>query len=393
MSIYEEIKETLYNKINYKFQESNNIPELKSYCIQELEKIITSGELDIRKESEAHQACVLYGDTTWDYFFSKGFEPIGFAILISGWNLFSSYQVQTNQHIYRAGISAFLAMRYRNIGDDGATFRWSLLTQAEDLLGEHEQGGSTGRDLLLADFGLDPRTLEKLKEIAMCNLELIKGKRNWSIPESFAEDVVNKFAYQNPEYANFFALSTKIFEYKINKAYFDALIKSIDAYASTTTEKGKSLEDLSTYLFLLIPGLVPRRNLHEETNAFESDIVISNHTNSANIISELLGRHFLIECKNWEDHVGVKDIGYFLFRMRLTHAHFGIVFAKNGITGDNDEEKAACSLLRKAFNEDGIICIVIDKKDLEKLKDDSISFWPLLLERIERIRFGSGKKN
>ncbi len=44
-------------------------------------------------------------------------------------------------------------------------------------------------------------------------------------------------------------------------------------------------------------------------------------------------------------------IGYFLYRIRLTHAHFGVIFAKTGITGDEDQEKAAYSLIRKAFHE------------------------------------------
>jgi hypothetical protein len=235
--------------------------------------------------------------------------------------------------------------------------------------------------------------LTELGQVASTNLEKINNdcKNDWSTPYAYAEDVITKFAYNKPEYAHLFASQSNVLEFPLNTAYFEALLNKVNSAALTTKEKGDRLEELATYLFLLIPGLIPRRNLLEETLAFESDIVIRNLTMSANVITELLGRHFLVECKNWEETVGVRDIGYFLYRMRLTHAHFGVIFAKSGITGNEDQEKAAYSLIRKAFHEDGNICVVISNEDLTCISQAESTFWPLLLEKIERIRFGKAR--
>jgi hypothetical protein len=169
------------------------------------------------------------------------------------------------------------------------------------------------------------------------------------------------------------------------------LIEQIDSVAINTTEKGDTLENLASYLFLLIPGHVPRRNLLDLDNSFETDIVVRNLGMNSNVYSDLLGRHFLIECKNWEEKVGVKDVGYFLYRIRLTHSSFGVIFAKSGITGKEDS-RAAYSLIRKSFHEDGSLCIVVDKSYLSRLAEGQTTFWSLLLELIEINRFGNSKK-
>jgi hypothetical protein len=137
-----------------------------------------------------------------------------------------------------------------------------------------------------------------------------------------------------------------------------------------------------------VPGWLPRRNLLDKKLAFETDIVVRNLNQSSNLTADILGRHFIVECKNWEKPVGVRDIGYFLYRIRLTHATFGIIFSRDGITGSTDDEMASYSLIRKAFHEDGISCIVINEEDLARLGRGTSSFWTMILEKMEASRFG-----
>ena len=132
-------------------------------------------------------------------------------------------------------------------------------------------------------------------------------------------------------------------------------------------------------------------------NEFESVCIIiaSNLVQASNLNAELFGRSFLVECKNWKKHIGVEQIGYFLYRMKLTHTSFGILFASNGITGETESEdeakiirKAATSLIHRAFNEDGIICIVFTSADLLLLRDGQ-SFWAtLIVEKARTVQFG-----
>ena len=82
--------------------------------------------------------------------------------------------------------------------------------------------------------------------------------------------------------------------------------------------------------------------------------------------------------------------------MRLTHAKFGVIFAKHGVTGDktgNAGLTAARELIRKAFHEDGNICVVLNRDDLDNLLDGKTTFWSLLLERVELIRFGKPRRS
>src|SRR5262249_20725411 len=129
-----------------------------------------------------------------------------------------------------------------------------------------------------------------------------------------------------------------------------------------TKAHGDTLEHLAAYLLLLIPGLVPRINVIPETNDMQHDLVISNLRQSSSLEAELFGRNFLVECKNWKKKIGPSEIGYFLYRMRLTHTTFGIMFARSGIAGGIKGQAAfAQNLCQRAFHEDGSICILIQE--------------------------------
>lgn len=66
------------------------------------------------------------------------------------------------------------------------------------------------------------------------------------------------------------------------------------------------------------------------------------------------------------------------------------MFATHNVTGSKltDEEQAARSLIRRAFHEDGSVCVVIDRNDLQGIADGAISFYWLLHSRYEEFRFG-----
>jgi hypothetical protein len=269
-----------------------------------------------------------------------------------------------------------------------------MYTQADDMLGEHGAGGGAGRQMLLTILGMTEDELSSLNDIASYNLSLVRasGQEDWSIPAAFAEDAVITFALANPEASRLLAADSSLVEFPLTPAYFDTLLQSIRADHETTTAKGNALEDLATYLFMLIPALCPRRNVKDEYDTFETDLVIRNLTRRSDPITEILGRHFLVECKNWDRPVGVSDVGYFLYRMRLTHVRFGVILAKKGITGTEEDERAARGIIRKAFHEDGSICIVVEESDLESLLSQHLSFSSLLIERVERVRFGKARK-
>jgi hypothetical protein len=388
MSIQDEILSIFEGYDPHNFEPSDCLQK----CSILLGKVCGSGgDCDPRVVKTAEDACNVYGYTS-HLFLERGCPSHATSILIGAWNRFSEIQGSEKKLIYRAGMGMYLARTYLTLRDRGAALRWALLTQAADLLGEHPKGGGAGKNLLLSVLDVSEQALHEMSEIATHDLSQIKNNHgnDWSTPAAYPEDVVTRFAFTKSEYAQLFAAESNVLEFPLNRTYFKSLLDRANSDA-TNQEKGKRLEDLATYLFLLIPGLVPRRNLFGLAQTFETDVVVRNLNVSSNVVSDLMGRHFLVECKNWEDPVGVKDVGYYLYRIRLTHAHFGIIFAKNGITGKEDQENAAYSLIRKAFHEDGSICVVMDNESLLRLANGELSLWSLLLEQIERIRFGKTK--
>jgi len=353
------------------------------------EACVPRGECDPTVQQLAEHACNLYGGASLN-FIKNGFQSAAVGLLVDAWNKFAQLQMDTRSRIYRAGLGMYLAKRHSEMGDTGACLRWALYTQADDILGEHPAGGGAGRHWLHTILGMSQVELDALNRSAAQNVHMVKNEleNNWACPRAFAEDAVMRFALDYPEYAHLFASETTIREYPLTPAYYGTLFDALETSHRTTTEKGDALEELASYLFLLIPGCVPRRNLLDEQGSFETDLVVRNLTRSSNLAAEPLGRHFLVECKNWENPVGVQDVGYFLYRMRLTHATFGVLFAKSGITGGTSKEENARSLIRKAFHEDGSTCVVVSHDDLLGLKSQERSLWSLLSELMERMRFG-----
>lgn len=353
---------------------------------------VPGGECDPRNLDKARNACNSYGYAS-NLFLLNQYPAAAESILLNAWTKFEDIQRAERQRIYRAGIGMYLARMYLKGGDKGAACRWGLLTQADDILGEHSTGEGAGRQLLHTVLGMSDKAIAEFNDIALQNLLRVKQEagNDWSVAYSFPEDVVVRFALNCQAWAYLIALPSSVYEFPLSKTYLLALFDNLNDPDLKAKEKGDCLEDIASYLFLLIPGWVPRRNLLEEKLSFETDVLIRNLTQSSNLTSDLLGRHFLAECKNWDKPVGVRDIGYFLYRMRLTHAKFGVIFAKRGITGNRSEEKAAFSLIRKAFHEDGSVCVVLDNNDLISLINEDLSFWSVLLERIEGMRFGEAK--
>ncbi len=289
-----------------------------------------------------------------------------------------------NKRVYRAECAYLLSDLYDVMGEQGLALRWAMLMQIDDILGEHPQGGGAGKQSLTTRMDLSRFAFDELNRISY--LCLGKAKKNgWGTSNGFAEDVLCKFAQSKAGYTIAETDSTK--EFPISQGYFNALYRQAND-SKGARQKGVTLEDLALYLLLLVPGCVPHKNVLAEQSMFETDILVQNLSPNATVVTDLLGRHFLIECKNRKEKTSSADVGYFLYRMKLTHTRFGIIFSKNGITGSK-EHKAAHELIRRAFHEDNLICILISNEDLDKFaKGIEVIFWWTLLQKIEELRFG-----
>lgn len=309
------------------------------------------------------------------------------ALLFELWNFLSDRQKKEKRRIYRAGIALRLIEHYLKHGNRGYAYRWALHTQADDLFDQHNAG--LGGQYLRTVFGMSSANLQKIETIAETCRQKVICESDWSQPEAFPEEVIRRLA-KNPQTTHILVNAVSPQEFPISMAYFNAWLDRMST-SEEHADKGKILEDIAVYLALLLPGCIPLANVEDEDKTGEFDLVVRNLVQTPHLATELLGRYFLVECKNRKTPVKTRHVGYFLQHLRLTHTKFGIIFSVEGITGQKNKS-ASKALIRRTFHEDGNVCIVVNKEDLERLAKGEKTFWWMIVEKIEEMRFGKPKK-
>lgn len=272
-------------------------------------------------------------------------------------------------------IARKLADHSRFLSDWGTGLRWAMLGYIDCILHKNP----TPDEYMKAVFDAPQEQLEKLKEIA--EEEGI---------ENHPEEVLRRFIERDDTFL--LAVATVNREFPISKPYLNKLCKHFMSFENhdptQSTEQGNTLEYIASYLVSLIPGCAPRRNMLHHTGMGETDVVIHNLNRTPDIYTEMLGRTFMIECKNLKKNVGVAHVGYFLYRMHLRHHQSGLLFVRKNVT------EGAQALIPRAFHEDNLLCIVITGDDIKKLSEsENPSFWKLILKKQAEFTFGQQKRN
>jgi hypothetical protein len=159
------------------------------------------------------------------------------------------------------------------------------------------------------------------------------------------------------------------------QAYLDA-----GEAAADTTGKGQALEDLISYVFEQIPGIViTRRNEMNVFDTEEVDVAFFNdqiRDGGLPFLPELI----LVEAKNWSNRVGSHEVAWFDTKVRNRGLSFGILVTTLGITGDPHDLTNAHSIIAAALREQRRL-IVITTAELVALNDSS-ELVKLLKEKI-----------
>lgn len=120
----------------------------------------------------------------------------------------------------------------------------------------------------------------------------------------------------------------------------------IDAYIAagldktqTTKARGDALEELICYLLCELPGVRVLRNSRDPFQSQEIDVTVANARLSTWM--RIFPSAMLVECKNWDNRVGVDAVTDFIFKLMAKFVAVGIIVAANGITGDPVELTAA----------------------------------------------------
>jgi hypothetical protein len=97
-----------------------------------------------------------------------------------------------------------------------------------------------------------------------------------------------------------------------------------------------------------------------------------------------LGRYFLCECKDWNKTVDVSAVVKFAATLRSAKCRFGILFAKEGISGEGQMAYAEWELL-KILHQDDLTILVLTQEDLNQIVGGT-NLVTLLRTKYEQIR-------
>jgi len=135
---------------------------------------------DDAKRDEAHGAFM----EAAEFFFASGYTAAADSLLVEWWNELGSRQRKEKRRAYRAKIAFKLTELHLRRSDTAAAFWWALHTQADDMLGEHPEGGGSGKIQLRTILGMSEEALRSFNEIAAQNVSAITRRTSaWSQPQ------------------------------------------------------------------------------------------------------------------------------------------------------------------------------------------------------------------
>ena len=260
-------------------------------------------------------------------------------------------------------------------GNAASARRWLHIAEIEDARTKHSGAAHT---VLRQTFGEDPEALNQLHELVQDSTAAPNEL------EFLAEYHLTRWYLRTDLRTSDHAQDA---EHRLRPEVLRKFIDHANATHATTTGKGNALEILAAYVLTHIIGCYPVSKAR--TLDFEIDLVVRNLSRTTSPALDILGRYFLVECKNWGKPVGSSHVSYFANRVRYCRATLGILFSKNGITGGTDTASAnADFVIQRTFNQDGIVIAVVDEHDLGRLASGTESVLQLLLRKHDEVRFG-----
>jgi hypothetical protein len=247
--------------------------------------------------------------------------------------------------------------------------RYLMLTLIEDAIRENgellsETGGVYFR--FVWRHGLADSELQRYAKEAYN--QFVKHPVESLFPEWILQELDNNWMTEFP-------IAQEAAVYSVNPRYVKHLIEKLG------DTSGATLERLAEYILSCMPGC--RTTRRRRSHSSDYDIVCSVEGLEVDFRSEL-GRYFVCECKDWQSPADFTTMAKFCRVLDSTKSRFGILFSKNGISGEGRTVDAEREQL-KVFQDRGMVIVVIDQSDLEHVARGG-SFINLLRAKYERVR-------
>lgn len=276
---------------------------------------------------------------------------------------------RTLGYVHKGLPLVWIADSFTRLGFPVHAKRYLMLTLCEDAIREK---GTVSPDTtgiyfrLVWSSGLPDA---ELRRYAACFYELSQGRPDAGFfPEALLQSVDQSWLTECPS-------ASEASSYLINPAYVHHLL------AQLGTGTGESLELLTEYLMSCMPGCRTMRR--QRSGSTDYDVVCSMEGFDVDFRSEL-GRYFVCECKDWEKPADFTAMAKFCRVLDSTKSRFGVLVSKSGLSGAGRSAGAEREQL-KVFQDRGMVIVVLDMNDLERVANGS-NLIQLLRQRYEAIR-------
>jgi len=298
------------------------------------------------------------------------------------YNLLNELQAKDNERYHKGGAAHQLGLCYLMVRQLPRACWFFTMAFIEDVLSGRgscngiPQGHATQALRIYFNW-----TESRLKTVAATARDVKDESELWPYPEAAAVELARANKLNLPP-------SRGVGGIPINRPFLKQLMKHFGEGGADA--KGKAFEFLASYLAITLPGARIIPNAWALKHEHDMDLIVIQQSLTPTYLLEALGRSFLVECKNWEKTVGGREVNHFVAKMRFHRCRCGVIFAKNGLSGDKAKgESPSYSRLTQLrwYQQDNCIVIVITKRHLEELLRDSMSFSDLLLRGYESAKF------
>jgi hypothetical protein len=291
------------------------------------------------------------------------------AIYLSMYDHFLKYQLRGKKRVHKGMPLVWVADCYFFLGYISLSKRFLMLTLLEDAI---ERNGDidpieTGSYFRLAwRHGM---TTKEINNYATQAYKIAVQNPDKAIfPEWILQELDQNWQVEKPT-----PIEASLFI--SNHIYINFLISNLGE------ESGEVLERLSEYILSCMPGC--RTVRRRKTRSTDYDIICSIEGSDIDFRSEF-GRYFVCECKDWGNPADFSSFAKFCRVLDSIKAKFGILFSKNGISGEGKTLYAEREQL-KIYQDRGIVIVVIDQADLKYIASGG-NFIALLREKYESVR-------
>jgi hypothetical protein len=279
------------------------------------------------------------------------------------------HQVSTTKRVHKGMPLVWIRDCHVNLGHTALAKRFIMLTLVEDAIaadGAIDPEKTGGYFRLVWYHGISDELLRRYAgEIAaFARADELAAR----YPERVLQELDNLWMTDLPATA-------EAFLYPANRRYVRELLHQSGDRA------GRQMELLADYLLSAMPGC--RTYRRQRSYSTDYDIVCSLDGLDLDFRSEL-GRYFVCESKDWRQPADFAAFAKFARVLDSTKSRFGILFSREGITGERLTRDASREQL-KLFQDRGVIIVVVTRSDVEAVMNGA-NFIALLQEKYEAVR-------